>query len=139
MTANRKYVRLRERGRRLASEREDLVAAGVNPAELLIPAYPDEPPTGRRVPRHADVPAPDIERQIARDLANVWAIVVVACVAAFAGCLAAAGALLIVSQDPTWHVWVAAIAALAWFGGAIGAAVHTDSLYRYARGEATGA
>lgn len=30
-----------EEGRRLASEREDLIASGVDPQELLIPLHPD--------------------------------------------------------------------------------------------------
>ena len=29
-----------ERGRRLASEREDLIAGGANPAELIVPLHP---------------------------------------------------------------------------------------------------
>jgi hypothetical protein len=32
-----------ERGRRVASEREDLIAAGVDPSELVIPLAPDDP------------------------------------------------------------------------------------------------
>lgn len=30
-----------ERGRRLASEREDLIASGVDPADLVVPLAPD--------------------------------------------------------------------------------------------------
>ncbi len=37
-----RYVRrVGEEGRRLASEREDLIAAGVNPATLLVPLHPE--------------------------------------------------------------------------------------------------
>jgi hypothetical protein len=35
---------LAEQGRRLASEREDLVAQGVNPADLAVPLYPGPVP-----------------------------------------------------------------------------------------------
>lgn len=141
MTTDRKYVRLRERGRRLASEREDLIAAGVDPAELLIPLHPVEPPVPRGVARHAAQPFRVVtrEQEIARDLARVWLIVAVACFAAFAGCLAAMGAMLVVTQAPTWHAWAAGIAAVGWFTGAFGAAVTTDRLYRSARDEATSA
>lgn len=34
---------LAEQGRQLASEREDLIAAGVDPDALLIPSHPGEP------------------------------------------------------------------------------------------------
>lgn len=34
-------VLLAEQGRRLASEREDLIAAGADPAELVVPLHPD--------------------------------------------------------------------------------------------------
>lgn len=33
---------LAEQGRRLASEREDLIASGVDPAELAVPIHPDD-------------------------------------------------------------------------------------------------
>lgn len=138
MIENRKYVRLREQGRRLASQREDLIAAGANRAELLVPLHPIEP-RSRRVGRHADLESLDTERQHARDLARVWLIVAVACMAAFVGCIATAGAMLVVAQEPTWHVWVAATAGVGWFVGAFAAAAHTDRLRRWARDGATDA
>lgn len=37
-----RYVRaVAEEGRRLASEREDLIAAGVDPTTLLVPLHPE--------------------------------------------------------------------------------------------------
>ena len=140
MTTDRKYVRLREQGRQLASRREDLIAAGVDPAELLVPLHTVEP-ASRRAARHAAQPFRVVthEQEIARDLARVWLIVAVACFAAFAGCLAAMGAMLVVTQAPTWHAWAAGIAAVGWFTGAFGAAVTTDRLYRSARDETTSA
>jgi hypothetical protein len=139
MTANRKYVRLRENGRRLASRREDLIAAGVNPAELVIPLHPAEPPRSRRSARHAQLPDPDVEKRHAADLARVWLVVVVACLAAFAGCVATAGAMLMVTQEPTWHVWVAATAGVGWFVAGCAFAAHVDRLHRWTRGEDTDA
>jgi hypothetical protein len=139
MTTNRKYVRLRERGQRLASEREDLIAAGVNPARLLVPAYPDPPVRSRRGARHAQLPDPDVEKRHAADLARVWLVVVVACVAAFAGCVATAGAMLMVTQEPTWHVWAAATVGVGWFVAGCAFAAHVDRLHRWARGEDTDA
>lgn len=132
MTPDRKYVRLREQGRRLASEREDLIAGGADPADLIVPLHPTEPPS-RHVGRHAELPDPDVEKRHARDLARVWLVVAVACVAAFAGCIATAGAMLIVAQEPTWHVWAAATAGLGWFVGGFASAVHVDRLHRWAR------
>lgn len=137
MTENRKYVRLREQGRRLASEREDLIAAGVDPAELINPLHPIEL-RSRHVGRHADLLSLDAEREHARDLARVWLIVAVACFASFAGCLATAGAMLIVTEEPTWHVWAAATAGVGWFIFAFAAANHTDRLRRWARDDAGG-
>lgn len=134
MTTDRKYVRLRENGRRLASQREDLIAAGVDPAKLAVPLHPIEP-RPRRAGRHAELsPALDLEEaQHARDLAGVWLLVAVACLAAFLGCAATAGAMMVVTQDLTWHAIVAGVAAIGWFIGAIAAARITDRLYRQAR------
>lgn len=42
-----KLDRLREQGRRLASQRDDLIATGADPAELAIPLYPATPETTR--------------------------------------------------------------------------------------------
>lgn len=133
---SRKYVRLREQGRRLASQREDLIAAGVDPAELLVPLHPIEL-RSRRAGRHADLDSLDAERQHARDLARVWLIVAAACFASFVGCVATTGAMLVVAQEPTWHVWAAASGGVGWFIFAFAAAAHTDRLRRWARdGEA---
>jgi hypothetical protein len=41
---------LTERGRRLASERDDLIAQGVNPADLVIPLAPADPGAGEQKP-----------------------------------------------------------------------------------------
>lgn len=38
----RRRPSLAEQGRRLASEREDLIARGVDPADLEVPLYPDD-------------------------------------------------------------------------------------------------
>lgn len=38
----RERTQLAEEGRRLASERDDLITRGVDPADLLIPLYPQE-------------------------------------------------------------------------------------------------
>jgi hypothetical protein len=38
-------VALLERGRRLASQRDDLIAAGVDPADLAVPLAPTPAPT----------------------------------------------------------------------------------------------
>lgn len=136
---DRKYVRLRERGRRLASRRDDLIAAGVDPAELLVPDYPIDPPhpvelRSRHMARHAELPDPDAaEPLLESDFARVWLLVAVACTAAFLGCIAAAGAMLMVTQAPTWHVWAAAVAGLGWAGAAGGAVRVVRRLYRQAR------
>jgi hypothetical protein len=124
MSENRKYVRLREQGRRLASRRDD----------LIVPPHPTEP-TSRRVGRHAELPDPgaDDAPPLESDFARVWMIVVVACVVAFAGCIAAAGAMLMVTQVPTWHVWAAFIAGLGWAGFAVAAGRVVQRLHRQAR------
>ena len=133
MTTDRKYVRLREQGRRLASRRDDLIAAGVDPAELIVPLHPIEL-RSRHIGRHAELPDPDADTPLVEaDFARVWMLVVVACVAAFLGCVAAAGAMLVVTQSPTWHVWAAAIAGLGWAGAGIAAARIVRRLYRQAR------
>jgi hypothetical protein len=134
MTTNRKYVRLREHGRRLASQREDLIAAGADPDDLIVPLHPTEP-RSRHVGRHAELPDPGADNAplLESDFARVWMLVVVACVAAFAGCIAAAGAMLMVTEAPTWHVWAAFIAGLGWAGFAVAAGRIVRRLYRQAR------
>lgn len=42
VAAARRRDRLTEQGRRLASERDDLIAQGVDPAELIVPLAPRE-------------------------------------------------------------------------------------------------
>ena len=133
MTTQRKFRSIVERGRRLASQREDFIAAGGDPAELTAERY--ELLRSRRLARHARLADPDVEKRHAADLARVWLVVVVACVAAFAGCVATAGAMLMVTQEPTWHVWAAATAGLGWFVAGCTFAVHVDRLHRWARGE----
>jgi hypothetical protein len=137
MTTNRKYVRLRKPGKPRASQREDLTAATMaSEAWYGVDVIVSDPPVrSRRGARHAQLPDPDVEKRHAADLARVWLVVVVACVAAFAGCVAAAGAMLMVTQEPTWHVWVAATAGLGWFVAGCAFAAHVDRLHRWARGE----
>jgi hypothetical protein len=136
-----RYVRLLGQARRLDIQCEDLIAAGVDPAELLTPLHPVPLGRSRSAGRHAELPpALDIEEaQHARDLASVWLIVAVACLAAFAGCAATAGAMMIVTQDLTWHAVAAGVAGIGWFIGALAAARTTDRLYRAARAGAAGA
>lgn len=40
------YAKFVEAGRKLASLREDLIAEGVDPSELLIPRLPEDCPPG---------------------------------------------------------------------------------------------
>lgn len=42
ITARVEKHELGEQGRRLASERDDLIAQGANPADLAIPIHPDD-------------------------------------------------------------------------------------------------
>lgn len=133
----RRYKRLHEQGRRLASQREDLIAAGANPAELAVPLRP--------VPPAADEPRPDprlvndadhawfVAMTYLEGLAQAWWLVAVACVAAFAGCVAATGAALVVSQALTWHALLCAAMALGWFAGALVSAVRARRLARQRR------
>lgn len=123
----RQYRRLREQGRRLATTREDLIAAGVDPDELPVPLYPVPPavpdPGQGRVPEQA------------RALARVWLLVAMACLGAFAGCVSAIGAMLVVNGAPTWHVWFAVGAGICWFVVMIMAAAHAGMIVRRSREE----
>jgi hypothetical protein len=137
----RQYKRLHEQGRHLASQREDLIAAGADPAELPIPLRPMPP-----IP----APAPSVrtlERQLVNDaghawfvaitymegLSQAWWIVGVACLAASAGCIAATGAALVFSQALTWHAVVCAVLALGWLAGALVSARRARRLARRVR------
>lgn len=133
MTTPRQHRRLAERGRRLASTREDLIASGVDPAELPVPLHPDPP----AMPRRSLRAVPDMDPQAAhfRQLARAYLIVAFACLGAFAGCVAAMGAALVVNPDPTWHTWFALAAALAWGAGMVAAAAYAGHLRHKARGE----
>jgi hypothetical protein len=104
----RRFKRLSEQGRRLASQREDLIAAGVDPAELPVPLHPIKPlgPEPR-------------SRSVDAALARVWLIVALACFGAFVGCVVATGAMLVVNQAPTWHSGVSALAGACWVVGAV--------------------
>lgn len=129
----RQAERLAERGRRLASTREDLIAAGANPADLPVPLHPVMPPQHVRgrvwVGR-----APDLhEEQHLAALSRAWVIVACACVAAFAGLASATGAALVVNGSPTWHAMFMAGMALLWAGGAVWASIYAATLWRRAR------
>lgn len=124
----RQWKRLAERGRKLASQREDLIAAGVDPDELPIPLYPLSP----------NDPPPRPDREQYRQLSVVWAIVAVACLGAFAGCVSATGAMLVVNNDLTWHAWVSAAGGLGWFVGMVASAAAAGRMHARAR-EATSA
>lgn len=128
-----KLRRLAERGRRLASQRDDLIAAGVDPAELLVPLHPIEPVKPRRSLRPVDVFDP--QGAHLRQLARAYLIVAFACLGAFAGCVFAMGTTLVVNSTPTWHTWAAAILALAWGGFMVAAAAFAGHLRYKARGE----
>lgn len=133
MTSPRKIRRLAERGRRLASQREDLIAAGHDPADLPIPLHPIEPVKPRRSLR----PVPDLDPQAEylRQLARAYLAVAFACLGAFAGCVSAMGATLVVNPDPTWHTWFSLAAALGWGAGMVYAAVIAGNKWHKARGE----
>lgn len=133
MTTPRQHRRLAERGRRLASKREDLIAAGADPAELPVPLHPEPPAKPRRSLRA--VPDMDPQAQYLRSLATAYLAVAFACLGAFAGCVSAMGATLSVNPDPTWHTWFALVAALGWGAGMIYAAAHAGHLRHKARGQ----
>lgn len=124
----RRYVRAAERGRDLASAREDLIASGVDPAELPIPLHPIPPPGP--VPARVMIgrlPDPHEEQHLAQ-LARAWAIVACACIAAFAGCMSATGAALVINNAATWHAAFMAGIAMVWAGGAIWASIYAAKL-----------
>lgn len=112
MTSNRNLRRLSRVGRRLAANRDDLIAAGADPADLLIPLIPAQPRRSRRAPRGPR--QGDSHDEQLRQLARMWLLVAVACLGAFAGCVSATGAMLMVNGDMTWHAWVSVAAALGW-------------------------
>lgn len=125
----RRYARLAERGRDLASAREDLIASGVDPAELPIPLYP-VPPPGPMPGRVwlGRLPDPHEEEHLAQ-LARAWAIVACACIAAFAGCMSTTGAALLINDALTWHAAVTGGMAALWAGGAIWASIYAAKLW----------
>lgn len=119
----RKWRRLAERGRRLASQRDDLIAAGIDPAELAIPLHPMPPAEYQG--------ATDLGEGLRlADLTRVWALVAVACLGAVAGCLVAVGTALTVSGDVTWPVWLCVVIGVLWAGGAILSGAHALELHR---------
>lgn len=125
----RRYVRMAERGRHLASAREDLIASGVDPAELPIPLHPTPPPG--LVPDRVMIgrlPDPHEEEHLAQ-LARAWAIVACACVTAFGGLMSATGAALIVNDTVTWHAAFMGGLALVWAGGVIWAGIYAAKLW----------
>jgi hypothetical protein len=130
----RTYDRQAENGRRLASEREDLIAAGVDPARLGVPLHPVPPHESRPSGRIFDGPPPGPSQvEHLREMSRAWAIVACACVAAFAGCVTAVGAMLTVNQAPTWHTFIFAGTGLMWSGGGLIAGSHASGLRRRAR------
>jgi hypothetical protein len=130
----RTYDRLAENGRRLASEREDLIAAGVDSAKLAVPLHPVPPHDPRPSGRIFDGPPPGPSQvEHLREISRAWAIVSLACVAALAGCIAAVGAMLVINDALTWHALVGTGAALMWTGGAVLAGSHASGLRRRAR------
>ena len=130
----RTYDRQAENGRRLASEREDLIATGVDPARLAVPLHPVPPHEPRPSGPIFDGPPPGPSQvEHLREMSRAWAIVALACVAAFAGCVAAVGATLVINDALTWHALVGTGAALMWTGGALLAGSHASGLRRRAR------
>lgn len=130
----RTYERLAENGRRLASRREDLIAAGVDPNDLPVPLHPVPPSGSAPRDRIFDGPTPGPSQvEHLREISRAWAIVALACVAAFAGCISAVGAMLVINDALTWHALLGAGAALMWAGGALLAGSHASDLRRRAR------
>jgi hypothetical protein len=137
VTTQRKLRKLAERGRRLASQRDDLIAAGFDPAELPIPLHPlepIEPVTPRRSLRPVADPD-DVEAAYLRALSWAYLMVAFACLGALAGCTAAMGATLSVNPDPTWHTWVTLVGALGWGAAMVAAAAYAGRLRHEARAE----
>lgn len=124
----RKHERLAERGRRLASRRDELIAAGVDPAELPVPLYPVPPAPVRGRVFIGRLPDPHEEQHLAQ-LARAWVIVACACVTAFAGLMSATGATLVVNGAPTWHAAVMGGMALVWASGAVCASIYAAKLW----------
>lgn len=121
----RRYVRAAERGRHLASAREDLIASGVDPAELPIPLHPMPPPGRVMIGRLPDLH----EEEHLAQLARAWGIVACACLAAFGGSMSAMGAALIINDTVTWHAAFMGGLALVWAGGVIWASIYTAKLW----------
>lgn len=177
-----RWRRENEKARSLASQRDDLIAAGVDPNELLVPVAPIRPrpqttaatwgredipidSASRAVPSDVSILAdrddwengpseqdwvitpfitpagaprvtPLSEQDCAkhlRELARVWAVVAAALLAAFAGTVSAAGAILVVQDDLTAYGIVAMAIAVVYLCGVGGAAGHARNLYRRAR------
>lgn len=129
----RRHDRLAERGRHLASTREDLIAAGVDPHELPVPLRPVPPPGPRPGRVFTGPPAGPSQAEYLREISRAWAIVALACFAALAGCVAAAGAMLVINDALTWEAMLAAAAGLMWSGGALLAGTHARGLIVRAR------
>lgn len=119
--AHRKLV---ERGRRLASQRETLILAGVDPAELPVPLYPVAPP-----PPGVD----PVEAGHLRQLAAAWTITTCGCVTAVVACMTSTGALLVVHDGVTWQAMCTAGAGVVWLAGVVASSLHAFRLGRRAR------
>lgn len=119
--AHRKLV---ERGRRLASQRETLIAAGVDPAELPVPLYPVAPP-----PPGVDL----VEAGHLRTVAAAWAITTCGCVTAVIACMTSTGALLVVNDGITWQAIATAVTGVVWLAGVVGAGLQSYRVGQQAR------
>ena len=138
--AQRQYGKLAEQGRRLASEREDLIAAGADPADLPVPMHPMPPRHGGPIRAISLDPMPSrgemegvVRRGHLRELARMWTIVAATCVGALAGCVTAAGTMLVVNQAMTWQTGIVLLAAAGWIILAALAAREARKLRRRAR------
>lgn len=78
-----------------------------------------------------------VQRGHARELARMWTIVAATCVGALAGCVTAAGTMLVVNQAMTWQTGIVLLAAAGWIILAALAATQARKLRRSARPDPT--
>lgn len=127
--STRGHRRLVERGRHLASVREDLIAQGVDPNKLPVPLYPVAPPATNVDPYEAGH---------LRQLARAWWIATMGAVTAVIACISGTGAALVIHEALTWHAFLTAGAGIVWVGVGLGTAVYARRLGRRARAYTTG-